>query len=99
RPPAVRGALVVAFAVYFGVFSIFFFTALYLQVMRSYTAAHTATVFAPMAAAIIVGSLAAGLWVARRGARLLMIAGCVVGAGGILLTRYELAGTLHDGPL
>ncbi len=28
-----------------------------------------------------------------------MIAGCVVGAGGILLTRYELAGILHDGPL
>ncbi|WP_429428732.1 MFS transporter [Nocardia sp. GAS34] len=99
RPPAVRGALVVAFAVYFGVFSIFFFTALYLQVMRSYTAAHTAGVFAPMAAAIIIGSLIAGLWVARYGARMLMIAGCVVGAAGILLTRYELAGTLHDGTL
>ncbi|APE35108.1 MFS transporter [Nocardia mangyaensis] len=96
RLPAVRSALVVAFAVYFGIFSIFFFTALYLQVMQGYSGARTATVFAPMAAAIVVGSLAAGYWVARRGARVPMILGCVLGAGGILLTRYELAGELHD---
>jgi MFS family permease len=99
RLPAVRSALVVAFAVYFGVFSIFFFTALYLQVMQSYSGARTATVFAPMAVAIIAGSLAAGFWVAGRGARIPMIAGCVIGAGGILLTRHVLAGPLHDPPL
>jgi EmrB/QacA subfamily drug resistance transporter len=99
RLPAVRGALVVAFAVYFGVFSIFFFTALYLQVMQSYSGARTATVFAPMAAAIVVGSLSAGWWVGRRGARTPMIAGCVLGAGGILLTRHALAGPLRDLPL
>ncbi|MFG1792511.1 MFS transporter [Nocardia sp. NPDC049149] len=99
RIPAVRGALVVAFAVYFGVFSIFFFTALYLQVMQSYSAAHTATVFVPMAVAIVVGSLAAGFWVAHHGARTPMIIGCVVGACGILLTRHVLAGPLHDLPL
>ncbi|GAB2713710.1 MFS transporter [Nocardia thraciensis] len=99
RPPAVRSALVVAFAVYFGVFSIFFFTALYLQVMQSYSGARTAAVFAPMAAAITVGSLAAGFWVARRGARVPMVIGCVVGAVGVLLTRHALSGPLHDGPL
>ncbi|MGW6421297.1 MFS transporter [Nocardia sp. NPDC055053] len=96
RLRAVRGALVVAFAVYFGIFSIFFFTALYLQVMQSYSAARTAGVFAPMAVAIVLGSLIAGYWVARRGARVPMILGCVVGAGGILLTRHALSGTLHD---
>lgn len=97
RLPAVRGALVVAFAVYFGVFSIFFFTALYLQVMRSYSASRTAAVFTPMAVAIIVGSLVAGFWVGRQGARVPMIAGCVAGAAGILLTRAALAGTTpHD---
>ncbi|WP_327140580.1 MFS transporter [Nocardia sp. NBC_01327] len=95
----VRGALAVAFAVYFGIFSIFFFTALYLQVMQSYSGARTATVFAPMAVAIIAGSLGAGFWVARRGARGPMIIGCVLGAGGILLTRQSLAGPLHDLPL
>ncbi|MEU4317269.1 MFS transporter [Nocardia fluminea] len=99
RLPAVRSALVVAFAVYFGIFSIFFFTALYLQVMQSYSAARTATVFAPMAATIVLGSLVAGYWVARRGARTPMILGCVVGAGGILLTRHMLSGTLHDAAL
>ncbi|WP_319943786.1 MFS transporter [Nocardia aurantia] len=99
RLPAVRDALVVAFAVYFGVFSIFFFTALYLQVMQSYSAARTAGVFAPMAAGIILGSLAAGFWVSRRGARTPMIIGCLAGAAGLLLTRHELAGPLHDGPL
>ncbi|WP_225730794.1 MULTISPECIES: MFS transporter [unclassified Nocardia] len=99
RLPTVRSALVVAFAVYFGVFSIFFFTTAYLQVMQAYSAAHTATVFAPMAGAIIAGSLAAGVWVARRGAPIPMIAGCVVGAGGILLTRHTLAGPPHDLPL
>ncbi len=99
RLPTVRSALVVAFAVYFGVFSIFFFTALYLQVMHSYSGARTAAVFAPMAAAIIIGSLAAGYWVGRHGARIPMIAGCVLGAGGILLTRLALAGPVHDLPL
>ncbi|MFC4126272.1 MFS transporter [Nocardia rhizosphaerae] len=96
RLPAVRSALVVAFAVYFGIFSIFFFTALYLQVMQSYSAARTAAVFAPMAGAIVLGSLVAGFWVSRRGARIPLILGCVLGAGGILLTRQALSGTLHD---
>lgn len=100
RPPEVRGALVVAFAVYFGVFSIFFFTALYLQVMRSYTGTHTAKVFAPMAVAIVLGSLLAGRWVAAQGPRVPMIVGCVLGAVGILLTRAALAGhTIHDAVL
>ncbi|MFF0546134.1 MFS transporter [Nocardia thailandica] len=93
----VRGALVVAFAVYFGIFSIFFFTAVYLQVMQSYSGSRTATVFAPMAVTIVIGSLIAGYWVSRRGARIPMIVGCVVGAAGILLTRQALDGTLHDG--
>ncbi|WP_370465701.1 MFS transporter [Nocardia sp. GTS18] len=96
RMPVVRSALVVAFAVYFGIFSIFFFTAMYLQVTQSYSAARTAAIFAPMAGTIVIGSLAAGFWVSRRGARVPMILGCVVGAGGILLTRQAMSGTLHD---
>ena len=38
RRPAFSGSLVVAFAAYFGVFSIFFLTALYLQMVLGYTA-------------------------------------------------------------
>ncbi|GAB2533916.1 MFS transporter [Nocardia heshunensis] len=99
RLPPVRAALGVAFAVYFGVFSIFFFTALYLQVMIHYSALRTAGVFAPMAAAIVVGSLVAGYWVARTDARTPMIVGCVVSAVGILLTRHSLDGTIGFGEL
>lgn len=99
RLPLVRSGLVVAFAVYFGVFSIFFFTALYLQVMIHYSSARTAGVFAPMAVAIMLGSLAAGYWVARAGARGPMITGCLVGAAGILATRQALAGTVEFWPL
>ncbi|MFE3258056.1 MFS transporter [Nocardia sp. NPDC059091] len=99
RLPPVRSALFVAFAVYFGVFSIFFFTALYLQVMIHYSAGRTAAVFAPMAVAIMIGALAAGFWVARTDARTPMFVGCVVGAAGILLTRHALDGTVEFAPL
>ncbi|MGW0355739.1 MFS transporter [Nocardia nova] len=97
--PLVRSALVVAFAVYFGIFSIFFFTALYLQEVVDYSGWRTAAVFGPMAVAIIVGSLISGFWVALRGSRTPMIAGCVLGAAGILLTRQFLGVTVEFTPL
>ncbi len=86
-------ALFVAFAVYFGVFSIFFLTALYLDVVIGYSGTRMAGVFAPMAAATVLGSLAAGRWVARRGPKQPMIAGCLCGAGGILAARFLLTAT------
>ena len=95
RRPLVRSALIVAFAVYFGIFSIFFFTALYLQEVVNYSGWRIAAVFAPMAVAIIAGSLISGFWVAARGSRTPMIAGCVLGAAGILLSREFLGVTVH----
>ncbi len=92
RPPMVRSALIVAFTVYFGVFSIFFFTALYLEEVYAYSGLHAAAMFAPMAVAIVVGSVLCGLWVARSSAAVPMLVGCVVGAIGILLTRAALSG-------
>jgi EmrB/QacA subfamily drug resistance transporter len=90
RLPVVRSALVVAFAVYFGIFSIFFFTALYLQEVVGYSGLRTAAVFTPMALAIILGSLLTGGWVARSDALIPMVTGCVLGAVGIMLTRQCL---------
>ncbi len=90
RLPAFSSALAVAFAVYFGIFSIFFFTALYLEEVAGYSGYRAAGAFGPMAAALIAGSLLAGRWVARRGARLPMTAGCFIAAFGILLTRHYL---------
>lgn len=90
RDPAIGSALFVAFAVYFGVFSIFFLTALYLDVVVGYSGMSMAGVFLPMAIAIVVGSLLSGRWVARRGPKPPMIAGCLVSATGIVAARFLL---------
>ncbi len=90
RAPIVRSALFAAFAVYFGVFAIFFLTALYLDIGLHYSGWKLAGMFAPMAAAIVAGGLAAGPWVARLGSRQPMVAGCAIAAGGIALARLEI---------
>jgi EmrB/QacA subfamily drug resistance transporter len=90
RAPIVRSALFSAFAVYFGVFAIFFLTALYLDVGLHYSGWKIAGMFAPMAAAIVVGGLAAGPWVARVGSRPPMVIGCGLAAAGMLLARVEV---------
>jgi EmrB/QacA subfamily drug resistance transporter len=90
RDAAISSALFVAFAVYFGVFSIFFLTALYLDVVVGYSGARLAGVFAPMAVAIVLGSLLSGRWVATAGPKSPMIVGCVISAVGILAARFLL---------
>jgi EmrB/QacA subfamily drug resistance transporter len=91
KKPIVSGALFVAFAVYFGVFSIFFFSALYLDLVVGYSGWRMAGVFAPMAAAIVIGSVVSGGWVGKVGPRAPMLVGCLVSAAGILLTRHYLS--------
>ena len=86
------GALTVGFAAYFGIFSIFFFTALYLQVVVGYSAYRTAALFVPMAAAMIAASALTGRWVARAGPRLPMVLGCLVAGVGMLATDVALRG-------
>lgn len=90
RTPIVGSALFAAFAVYFGVFAIFFLTALYLDIGLHYSGWRLAAMFAPMAAAIVAGGLAAGPWVARAGSRAPMALGCGLAAAGMLLARLEL---------
>lgn len=90
RDPAVGSALFVAFAIYFGVFSIFFLTALYLDVLVGYSGVQLAGLFGPMAAAIVVGALRSGRRVAGTGPRGPMILGCVLSASGIVFARYLL---------
>ncbi|MDT4918174.1 MAG: hypothetical protein QOH89_2874 [Pseudonocardiales bacterium] len=90
KPPIVKVALFAAFAVYFGVFAIFFLTALYLDVALQFSGWKLAGMFAPMALAIVVGGLLAGPWVARLGSRQPMIAGCALAAAGIAIARTEI---------
>jgi EmrB/QacA subfamily drug resistance transporter len=86
----VAGSNFVAFAAYFGIFSIFFFTALYLQVVTNASAYQTAIDFLPMAAGLILSSVFAGMWVARSGPRVPMTAGCLLAAAGVLTTGAVL---------
>jgi EmrB/QacA subfamily drug resistance transporter len=90
RRPPFFGSNFVAFATFFGTFSIFFFTALYVQVVISQSAYQTALDFLPMAAALILGSALTGPWVARVGARVPMVVGCVLAAAGIFVTSAML---------
>lgn len=99
RRPAFSGALWVAFATYFGIFSIFFLTALYLQIALGYSAYRTAGLFGPMAVAMIVASALAGRWVGRVGPRLPVAAGCLAAGLGVLLTDWVMAGTVEFIPL
>jgi MFS family permease len=90
RPPIVRSALFAAFAVYFGVFAIFFLTALYLNIALQYSGWLLAGMFAPMAVAIVAGGLIAGPWVARVRSRQPMVVGCALAAGGIAVARLVI---------
>lgn len=86
RKPTFTGANTVAFTTYFGVFAIFFFVALYLQLIANDSAFTVALDFGPMAAGMIGASALTGWWVARVGPRVPMAVGCLLGGAGILAT-------------
>jgi EmrB/QacA subfamily drug resistance transporter len=98
RPP-MAGSNFVAFAAYFGTFSIFFFTALYLQVVANASAYQTAIDFLPMAAGLIISSLLTGPWVARVGPRIPMTVGCLLAGAGVLATSAVLGPHVNFGTL
>jgi EmrB/QacA subfamily drug resistance transporter len=87
----------VAGAVYFGTFAIFFFTALYLQVVAGRTDYDLAAIFAPMTVAMIGASLLAGrLATDAVVRRRLVVAGCLIFAAGLALTDVLLRPTPPD---
>jgi EmrB/QacA subfamily drug resistance transporter len=99
RRPPFAGSTFVAFVAYFGTFSIFFFTALYLQVVANASAYQTAVDFLPMAAGLIIASALTGPLVARIGPRWPMVIGCVLAGGGILVASAVLSPTVTFGTL
>ncbi len=99
RQPSVADALFAAFAIYFGVFSIFFFTALYLDVVEGYGGLAMAELFGPMAGLIVGGSVASGFWVGLVGPRGPMVTGAVISAAGIVMTRIYLTSSPDFGAL
>ena len=99
RLPPFVGSNFVAFVAYFGTFSIFFFTALYLQVVANASAYQTAIDFLPMAAGLIIASALTGPLVARIGPRWPMTIGCLLAGGGILVANAVLSPTVDFGTL
>lgn len=89
RSAPFTGSLLVAFALFFGIFSIFFFTALYLQVVVGLSAYRTTGEFAAMAVAMVAGSAAGGLLVPY-GPRLPMTLGCLLAGAGMFATDAVL---------
>jgi MFS family permease len=93
RNPTFTAANFVAFATNLSVFSVFFFTALYLQLIAGFDGYHIALVFSALAVSMIVGGPIAGRWTARAGPRVPMVIGCALAGLGILLVDQQLTAT------
>lgn len=97
--PSFAGANVAAFAVSFGIFAVFFFLSLYVQLVANASPAATAGRFAPMAAAMILSAPLAGRWAARSGPRAPVVGGLVLAAAGMSLTDAVLRPGVGVAPL
>jgi EmrB/QacA subfamily drug resistance transporter len=93
RNPTFTAANVVAFATNLSVFSVFFFTALYLRLISNFSGNQIALVFTPLAAAMIASGPLAGRWTARVGPRVPMVLGCALAGVGLLLVDQQLTAT------
>lgn len=78
-----------------GMFAVFYFATLYLQGVLGYSALMTGLVYVPLTVILIAGSALGPLLVRRFGTRLVIAAGSLITAGGLLLfTRLSAGGTL-----
>jgi EmrB/QacA subfamily drug resistance transporter len=93
RNPTFSSANVVAFATNLAAFSVFFFTALYLQLIANFSGYQIALVFTSLAVAMIVAGPLAGRWTARVGPKVPMVLGCVLAGVGLLLVDRQLTPT------
>jgi EmrB/QacA subfamily drug resistance transporter len=99
RNRAFAGSTTIAFTSYFAIFSIFFFVALYLEVVASVGPYTLALDFLPMLAGMVLASLFAGRWVGRVGSRVPTTVGCLLAGVGVLLTEVVISPTAGLGTL
>jgi EmrB/QacA subfamily drug resistance transporter len=99
RVPTFAIANGVAFATSFGLFAVFFFTSLYLQVVSHFSGWKIALQFLAMAVAMAVGGRLAGSWTAARGPRGSMALGCLLSGGGMLAVDALLKPSVSIAPL
>jgi EmrB/QacA subfamily drug resistance transporter len=88
------GSTVVGFATSFGLFAVFFFTALYLQVVANFSGWRIALEFVAMTIAMVAAGGLAGIWTGARGPRGPMAIGCLL-AGGAM---FGVAALLNPHP-
>jgi EmrB/QacA subfamily drug resistance transporter len=86
RRRSFTGSMFIAFASFFSIFSIFFFVALYLEVVTSVSAYGLALAFLPLLGGIVAAALFTGRWIGRVGSRIPMTVGCLLAAAGVFLT-------------
>ena len=90
RIPAFSAGNAVAFSVSFGMFAIFFFVSLYLQLIRGYSPFEAGYRFLPMTLMIIVTAPNAGRYAQRHGSRGPMVYGLTLAGGGLVLLGLTL---------
>jgi EmrB/QacA subfamily drug resistance transporter len=83
--PAFSAGNAVAFSVSLGMFAMFFFFSLYLQLIRGYTPFQAGFRFLPMTLAIILTAPNAGRFAQRHGSRVPMTYGLLLAGGGLVL--------------
>lgn len=92
-------ANIVAFATNFGIFAVFFFVALYLQLIANFSGYDIAIAFIAMTAAIVTGSLLAGRWTAVHHTTQLTVAGCLLSGVGIFILNTILSPSVSTSTL
>jgi len=92
--PTFSGSIFIAFASYFSIFAIFFFVALYLEIIQSVSAARLALDFTPLLLGIVISGIYSGRWMARVGSRIPLAAGCLLSALGLYGTRLVISPTV-----
>lgn len=90
RNSSFSGTLFTGFALFFSIFAIFFFTALYLEEVLNYSGYKIAVDFLPLACFMIVSSLITGRLISKYGSRRCMTLGSLTAAIGIFLSMFAL---------
>lgn len=89
------GSIIIAFASYFSIFSIFFFVALYLEIIQAVSALRLALDFLPLLIGMVMSAIYSGRWMAREGSRIPLVAGCLISAAGLFGTRIVISPTVN----
>lgn len=91
RIPTYVISLINGFSTFFAIIAVFFFTALYLQLIEGYSGFRTAFIFLPMTIGMVISAIFAGRWVGAKGPRRPLSIGAAISGIGILLCDLALS--------